>query len=252
MASPSRAPPHTQARRPGSATRRRRPPTPGSSKRIEATFGFIDLAGFTALTEAQGDDGAADVATRFAELTRAALGAEDRLIKTIGDAVLVASLTPGAALELVERLLTSAAADKTLPVLRAGFHHGPAIERDGDIFGAAVNLAARIAAEAYAGEVLASAAIAAAASDRGIPVVELGHVALKNVGVAPVLSLIGFMVGAMDPAIDPVCQAVVDRRVAAGQLNHEHKTYWFCSLTCAAAFASNPQWHVAGTKKKGR
>jgi adenylate cyclase len=252
MSSPSRAPPHTHGPPSAPALRRRKPGPVGSSKRIEATFGFIDLAGFTALTETQGDHDAADVAARFAELTRAALGAGDRLIKTIGDAVLVASARPEDALDLVERLLISAAADRTLPSLRAGFHHGPAVERDGDVFGAAVNLAARVSAEAYAGEVLATVAIAAAASDRGIPVVEIGPVALKNVSVATVLSSIGFMVGAMDSAIDPVCQAVIDRRAAAGQLNHERKTYWFCSLTCCAAFASNPTWHVGGAKNKKR
>jgi class 3 adenylate cyclase/YHS domain-containing protein len=215
-------------------------------KRIEATFGFIDLAGFTALTEVHGDFDAADMATRFAELTRAALHGGDRLIKTIGDAVLVTSPTPSNALDLVDRLLMSATGDKTLPALRAGLHHGPAIERDGDVFGAAVNLAARVAAEAYAGEVLVTPVIAAVAGERGIPVVEIGEVALKNVGDATVLSSLGFMVGAIDSAIDPVCQAVVDRRAAAGQLIHERKVYWFCSLTCAAAFASNPQWHVGG------
>jgi adenylate cyclase len=225
--------------------------TPGPSKRIKATFGFIDLAGFTALTERHGDFDAADMATRFAQLTGAALGPGDRLIKTLGDAVLVTSLTPGAALDLVERLLTSAAEDKTLPALRAGLHQGQAIERDGDVFGAAVNLAARVAAEAYAGEVLATPAIAAVASERGIPVVEIGAVALKNVREATILSSLGFMVGAIDSAIDPVCQAVVDRRAAAGQLFHERKAYWFCSLTCAAAFASNPQWHVGGAKGPG-
>jgi adenylate cyclase len=218
--------------------------TPGPSRRIEATFGFIDLAGFTALTEAHGDLDAADIATQFAELTRAALGAGDRLVKTLGDAVLVTSPTPSNALELVDRLLTSAN-EKTLPSLRAGLHHGTAIERDGDVFGAAVNLAARVSAEAYAGEVLATPHVAAVAAERGIPVVEIGAVALKNVRDATVLSSLGFMVGAMDSAIDPVCQAVVDRRAAAGQLLHERKVYWFCSLTCAAAFASNPQWHVS-------
>jgi adenylate cyclase len=206
------------------------------------------MAGFTALTEAHGDFDAADTATRFAELTRAALGVDDRLIKTIGDAVLVTSRTPRAALELVDRLLTYAAHEKTLPALRAGLHHGPAIEREGDVFGAAVNLAARVSAEAYAGEVLATSAVALAASERGIPVVEIGPVALKNVGEPTVLSSLGFMVGAIDSAIDPVCQAIVDRRAAAGQLRHEQKIYWFCSLTCAAAFASNPHWHVGGSK----
>ena len=221
-------------------------------KRIEATIGFIDLAGFTALTEAHGDFDAADMATRFAQLTRASLGADDRLIKTIGDAVLVTSPTPGGALEFIDRLLAAAAGDKTLPALRAGLHHGPAVEREGDVFGAAVNLAARVAAEAYAGEVLATAAVAAAARDRGIPVAEIGPVSLKNVGAETVLSSLGFMVGAIDSAIDPVCQAIVDRRSAAGHLRHEQKSYWFCSLTCAAAFASNPQWLVGGSKDEPR
>ena len=45
---------------------------PASSGRIEATFAFVDLAGFTALTEAQGDEDAADVATRFADIARLA------------------------------------------------------------------------------------------------------------------------------------------------------------------------------------
>jgi len=224
--------------------RRRKPSTRSSSKRIEATFAFVDLAGFTALTEAHGDFDAADVATRFAELARSALGADDRLIKTIGDAVLVTSPNPAAALDWIDRLLTSTTAETTLPALRAGLHHGPAIERDGDVFGAAVNLAARVAAEAYAGEVLATAAVAAAARERGIPVADIGPVMLKNVSAATMLSCLGFMVGAIDSAIDPVCQAVVDRRAAAGQLRHEQTMYWFCSLTCAAAFASNPQWHV--------
>jgi adenylate cyclase len=253
MPSPSRVPPRTHRPPSNPALRRRKvlPPSSSSrvpSKRIEATFGFIDLAGFTALTEAHGDDDAADVAARFAELTRDALGPGDRLIKTIGDAVLVASPSPDAALELVERLLNSSAAEKSLPSLRAGFNHGPAVERDGDVFGAAVNLAARVAAEAYAGEVLATKAVAVAAQDRGLPVVEIGPIALKNVKLATVLSSIAFMVGAIDSAIDPVCQSVIDRRAAAGQLNHDRKTYWFCSLTCAAAFASNPQWHVGGAK----
>jgi class 3 adenylate cyclase/YHS domain-containing protein len=216
------------------------------SRRIEATLAFVDLAGFTALTEQHGDFDAADVATRFAELTRAALRDGDRLIKTIGDAVLVTSASPGGALDLVDRLLVSAAEERTLPALRAGLHHGLAIERDGDVFGAAVNLAARVAAEAYAGEVLATAPVAEAAREHGIPVVEIGPVALKNVGAETILWSLGFMVGAIESAIDPVCQAVVDRRVAAGQLRHEGTLYWFCSLTCAAAFASNPQWHVGG------
>jgi class 3 adenylate cyclase len=66
-------------------------PTSPSSSSIRATFCFIDLAGFTALTEAHGDEDAADLATSFAVLARSALAPGDQLVKTIGDAVLLTS-----------------------------------------------------------------------------------------------------------------------------------------------------------------
>ena len=213
--------------------------------RIEATFCFVDLAGFTALTEEHGDEDAADVATRFAELTRQALDRGDRLVKTIGDAVLVTTPDPAQGVALVERLLTSAAQVPGFPVLRAGLHHGDAIARDGDVFGAAVNLAARVAAEAHAGEVLGTEPIAHAARESGIPVAELGAVLLKNVHDAVDLYSLGLVVGATETPEDPVCHALVDRRGAAGRLRWRGVEYWFCSLPCAAAFASNPAWHVA-------
>jgi adenylate cyclase len=221
----------------------------GASARIKATFCFIDLAGFTALTEAHGDEDAADLATRFFGMTRAALGPGDRLVKTIGDAVLVTSASAERGVGLVERLLTIAAEDPTFPSLRAGLHHGGAVERDADVFGAAVNLAARVAAEAHAGEVLGTEPIAAAAREAGIPVADLGEVLLKNVRDAIPLYSLGLVVGATETPVDPVCRTPIDRRSAAGSLRYRGKEYWFCSLTCAAAFASNPGWHAAQTLK---
>jgi len=220
-------------------------PLSAASRRIEATFCFIDLAGFTALTEEKGDDRAADVATRFAELARAALEPGDRLVKTIGDAVLVTSRKPADGVALVERLMIEASHEIRFPSLRAGLHHGVAIERSGDVFGAAVNLAARVAAEAHAGEVLGTDPIAQAAREIGIPVAELGEVLLKNVRDSIPLFSLGLVVGATETPIDPVCQTPVDRRGAAGRLIFKGVEYWFCSLTCAAAFASNPRFHTA-------
>lgn len=211
--------------------------------RIVGTFAFVDMAGFTALTEAQGDEDAADVATMFADITRAALGPGDRLIKTIGDAVLVTSKDAAAGLALIERMLTEASLEPRLPTLRAGLHHGDAVAREGDVFGAAVNLAARVAAEAHPAEVLGTAPIAHAARDMGIPVVDIGEVALKNVRHMTFLYSMALMLGATDTPIDPVCRTPVDRRTAAGRLRYMNREYWFCSLTCAAAFASNPEWH---------
>ena len=220
--------------------------------RIVGTFAFVDMAGFTALTEAQGDEDAADLATMFAEITRAALAPGDKLIKTIGDAVLITSPDAAAGLSLVERLLTEASAEPRLPALRAGLHHGEAVGRDGDVFGAAVNLAARVAAEAHPAEVLGTEPIAEAARQLGIPVVDIGEVALKNVRSTTFLYSMALMLGATDTPIDPVCRNHVDRRTAAGRLRYQNREFWFCSLTCAAAFASNPEWHKNESMRPSR
>ena len=136
------------------------------------------------------------------------------------------------------------AEEPRFPALRAGLHHGDAVARSGDVFGAAVNLAARVAAEAYAGEVLGTEPIAAAARDAGIPVAELGAVPLKNVRGAVNLYSLALVLGVTDTPVDPVCRLPLDRRLAAGQLRYRGVEYFFCSLTCAAAFASNPGWHA--------
>jgi len=209
----------------------------------------VDLAGFTALTESHGDEDAADVAMRFAELARASLAVGDRLVKTIGDAVLLTSPSPLRAVELVERLLTAAAHEPHLPACRAGLHHGEAVQRELDVFGASVNLAARVASEAHAGEVLGTEAVAAAARSCGIPVAALGSVLLKNVRSSVALFSLGLVVGPTDTPVDPVCQTPIDRRSAAGRLRYRRAEYWFCSLTCAAVFASNPGWYAAASTK---
>ena len=67
------------------------------AEKVERTFSFVDLAGFTALTEAHGDLDAADLLGRFIGLARASLSAGDELVKSIGDAVMLASPGPAAA-----------------------------------------------------------------------------------------------------------------------------------------------------------
>lgn len=90
---------------------------------------------------------------------------------------------------------------------------------------------------------LGTAAVAEAARVIGIPVVEIGEVALKNVRKMTRLFSMALMLGATDTPIDPVCRNPIDRRTAAGRLRYLNREYWFCSLTCAAAFSSNPEWH---------
>jgi len=118
------------------------------------TFLFADLVGFTELTSQRGDDEAAELAIcfhgRVSELARE-LGCH--VVKAIGDAVMVRSDDGEAAVALASRIL-GLARTGGLPPVRVGLDTGPAVERDGDWFGATVNTASRVTAAAGAGELL--------------------------------------------------------------------------------------------------
>lgn len=204
------------------------------------TFVFVDLAGYTALTEAHGDEQAADLVARFTALSRAALGPEDRLVKCVGDAVMLTAPTPSAGLELVGRLCSAIDEEPGFPAVRVGLHHGAAIERDGDWFGAAVNLAARVAAEARSGEVLVTATVAAAARGLGVSVEPLGKVRLRHVSEPVDLYYVEPCPRANERVVDPVCRMAITRAGAAGRLKHGDHDHWFCSLECAGAFSADP------------
>lgn len=125
-----------------------------------AAVAFVDLSGFTALTEVHGDRHAAQLAEAFADLTRVALGESDRLIKTIGDAVLVTSPTPRSVLELIGRITDATRRADGFPVLRAGIHYGPIVALRDDVYGNTVNIASRLAASAGPAQVLAARPVA--------------------------------------------------------------------------------------------
>jgi adenylate cyclase len=210
----------------------------------EWTFAMVDLAGYTALTETHGDEHAAELAVGFAALATTCLGPDDRLVKPIGDAVLLASPTPASGISLVTRLLTSASQLEGYPLARAGLHHGPAVERGGDMFGAAVNLAARVAGQASGGQTLVTGGVAKEAAGLGLDVAPIGTVTLRNVlePVALYSLELGEERGAGD--VDPVCRMWVSHNRAAGQLRHDGNLFWFCSLQCAAAFSTSPASYV--------
>jgi adenylate cyclase len=206
----------------------------------EATFGFVDLAGFTALTEAHGDAEAVEMLDRFERIVRESIEPAGELVKTIGDAVMLTWSDPKAAVEAVERLFKACVAAVGLPLPRAGLHHGTAIERDGDYIGAAVNLAARVTDQAHGGQVLVTDEVARVAQAQGFSTVSLGPVELRNVTSAVELFELRLDATPGSTVIDPVCRMQVALAGAAGVLRHGGDDYWFCSLRCAAAFASQP------------
>lgn len=142
-------------------------------------IGFLDLAGYTALTAVHGDESAADVVGRLCGRVRESLGEGDDLVKSIGDAVLVRSATAAGLADLARRACRLVDAEPAFPVLRIGLHAGPVVVRDGDVFGTTVNVAARVAVLAAGGQVLATRAVADAL-DTGDVLRRLGAVPLKG------------------------------------------------------------------------
>ena len=123
--------------------------------RMRVAIAFADLAGYTHLTETRGDLHALDVVDRFLAVVTSTLPDDARLIKTIGDEVMVVGQDP-TALALWASRLEALMSD---PQPRASVHYGYAQYREGDYFGREVNLAARVQAESGAGEVLVTRAV---------------------------------------------------------------------------------------------
>jgi adenylate cyclase len=193
---------------------------------VERTFAFVDLAGFTALTEAHGDATAVDLVGRFVALAAEAVEGRGEVVKSIGDAVMLSFGDPANALAATRLLLKWSQGSDGFPMLRAGLHDGPALSRSGDWFGATVNLA--------------TARIAESARDQGLGVVGLGSVELRNVPRPVELFEISLLAPAPPPPVDPVCRMALDRERAPGWLRHNDHDFWFCSIECAAAFALAP------------
>jgi adenylate cyclase len=214
-----------------------------------ATFLFADIAGFTALTEAHGDDDAADLVGAFCEAVRAELpSCGGTHVKTIGDAIMLRIPDPRDAVPLGLRIAHDVMRGHGAPEVRVGLHHGPAVERDGDYFGASVNLAARVSAVATGGEVLLTAQTAALVPDpESVFYESRGRQVLRNVREPVELVAAVRQAGSADRelVVDPVCRMSVDPSQAAGRLVFDGAAYFFCTLTCAGAFARHPERYVA-------
>jgi adenylate cyclase len=142
---------------------------------------FLDISGYTRLTQERGDEAAADLATTLARLVqRSSVQHGGRPIKWLGDGVMFYFGDPGpgvrAALEMVDGLAAAG-----LPPAHVGLDAGPVLFQGGDYFGQTVNLSARIADYARQGEVLVSQAVADASQERGIAFEDIGPVELKGV-----------------------------------------------------------------------
>ena len=151
--------------------------------RIAIAFG--DLAGYTRMTEELGDEHAVDVVERFVADVEHTLPDDARVVKTIGDEVMVVGSDAAA---LVDWAVGFQALHATRPLPRIGMHYGEVLYRDGDYYGREVNQAARVSARAGAGEVLVTGGIVAAAGPH-LVFEHIGEVRLKGFSAATELFL---------------------------------------------------------------
>jgi adenylate cyclase len=142
---------------------------------------FLDITGYTRLTEERGDEAAADLAATLAALVRRSSQEHaGQPVKWLGDGVMFYFPHPGrsvmAALDMVDGVESHG-----LPPAHVGIHAGPVVFQEGDYFGRTVNIAARIAEYARPSEVLVSQEVVDASDGAPVTFTEVGPVELKGV-----------------------------------------------------------------------
>jgi adenylate cyclase len=145
--------------------------------RLRVAIAFADLAGYTRLTEELGDELAVDAVERFTEAVDQTLPDDARVVKTIGDEVMIVGSDVAALAEWAVGFQRLVRDERPLP--RIGVHAGEVVYRDGDYYGREVNLAARVVARAAGGEVLVTRTVVQAAATH-LDFERIGEVKLKG------------------------------------------------------------------------
>jgi adenylate cyclase len=145
--------------------------------RMRVAIAFADLAGYTRLTEEEGEQTAVDAVERFVEAVELTLPDEARVIKTIGDEAMIVGSDPG---RLIDWAVGFQAMQSERPLPRIAVHYGVAMYRDGDYYGRDVNIASRIAARSAGGEVLVTRPVVDAAAAPHLEFELIGEVRLKG------------------------------------------------------------------------
>ncbi len=150
------------------------------SDTTETAVAFADLVGFTELGETVDVEELGGLAGRLSKLASEVVEQPVRVVKQIGDALMLVSPDAQAAVETCLELIGRAEGEDDFPPLRAGVAYGPAVNRWGDWFGSTVNVASRLTARARPGAVLVTEAVKAHAGDDALTWSSAGEKKLKG------------------------------------------------------------------------
>ncbi len=197
----------------------------------DPTIMFLDLTSFTALNDTHGDDTAVAVLDLFVDAVEHAVAGRGRIVKTLGDGVLLRMSSPQDAVEVAHAVSVRLHDHDRTPELTGGATTGPVVERDGDVLGATVNLASRLAALATAGELWMTDPPARAASIVGWAVEPLGPTPIR--GLREPVSVHRVMLCEPDRCVvDPVCGMRITPGPTTPTIVIDTRQFWFCSPTC--------------------
>jgi adenylate cyclase len=212
------------------------------AREIDLALLIADLCGYTALTETHGALKASETVLRFVHLAKSCLDPGVSIVDSIGDEVFCSGADTLAVVRTGLRLRESIEREPEFPRVSIGIHRGPIVEREGRLFGAPINLTARLAAHAIGGQILCTEPIARAiGTSAGVEPRPIGLFELVRVSEKPVAT-----------TTDPVCRMQVAVDGAAATIVHEGVTYRFCSPECAHLFSDGPGLYVGTTAAGGQ
>lgn len=213
------------------------------ARELDLALMMADLCGYTALTEQHGALQASETVLHFVRMVEASLEPGVRIIDSVGDAVFCAGEDSLAVVRTALRLSAAAAHEPGFPRISTGIHRGRIVEREGRLFGAPINLTARLTSRAQGEQILCTGPIADAVAD--VPRLKcrsLGEQGFKNVPhPVPLYELVPAQDGHPVFAVDPVCRMQVETGHEAASVEHGGRTYRFCSKHCAHTFSASPE-----------
>jgi adenylate cyclase len=209
------------------------PETLGS---VQAAIVFADVASFTELANAEGDEAAAAMLARLDGVVRAlAFEHEGKVAKQLGDGFMLVFRRSVDAVRFAVGLQGVVRRAGDLSPVRIGINTGNVLHRADDYVGSAVNLASRVTNAAMAEQILVTDTVVIDIDDETTRMEEVGVRLLRGVD-APVTL---WRVAHGDETRDPVCGAEIGA-TAAARLSREGRDLAFCSEDCLRRFVENP------------
>jgi class 3 adenylate cyclase/YHS domain-containing protein len=214
--------------------------------RVRRNFAFVDVSGFTALTELEGDERAVDVLTAFRTLLRDICSRRGvRIAKWLGDGAMLVCVDTRPLLEAVLELhhvvgeVSSSDPVATVSI-RTGITSGDVILMEGDDYvGHCVNVAARLCDLAAPGEALAASSVLEYLPSWG-DVAAKNQVDVRGVGRPVSVSSIRMAWVGSEGARDPICRLPLSHDTAE-EIAHEGGTvFLFCSPGCIDTWRRRP------------